>query len=204
MNLGATTQAIHDQIVAQQKNLGINWSAQQGFSGGVYVSGPIPFGLVAGTGYDPTVYGYNTVTYVSWQITFIGKVHNTPVTFAVTSSSMVDQYGNACAFPETIEQVTGTPGTPQTSTAIAMTPDGNFVETWDEQTLCNDTSGSVENLYFRQFAENTDTAGPIVTRVTADGDTRIDNGQQQIPSPAASSIWWSPSTSRCSPPALMR
>ncbi len=55
------------------------------------------------------------------------------------------------------------PGTSQHDASIGMTPDGDYVIAWTQDTLDSTLSGVTnQNIYFRQFNESTDTHGPKV------------------------------------------
>ena len=69
----------------------------------------------------------------------------------------------------------GTAGTSQNNASIAMTPSGNYVMVWTQDTT--DSTGyysSNQNIYYRTFNESTDTAGPQVASWAAPDSTSDD------------------------------
>jgi len=68
----------------------------------------------------------------------------------------------------------GDAGTTQGLASLGMQPDGNFVVAWSES-----VSGFYDDaqIFFRQFFENTDTAGPRVADLIAPDGTRIAEGE---------------------------
>jgi len=107
--------------------------------------------------------------------------HGDPAVIAVenglagVSRTVLQTGGTPDSPPPVFEMHTyGEAGTEQGYATLGMQPDGNFVVAWSESVsgLYDDTQ-----IFFRQFHENTDTAGPRVADLIAPDGTRIADGE---------------------------
>ncbi|MGQ9575477.1 MAG: hypothetical protein ACUVUC_09175 [Thermoguttaceae bacterium] len=112
----------------------------------------------------------------------------TNVLDALIYSVTVTQGGQQTApFPRLLHYSYGDVGTIQTNSSAAIQPDGEFVSAWmqyEEYTGMTPQGETVArtNLYYRQFTETTDTAGPMVTNViSAEGKVISEEGWLPAP-----------------------
>jgi len=102
---------------------------------------------------------------------------NTPALPSVTSSEVV-KGGTTTAdsvAPFTFTETIGDPGSVRHDVSIGMTPGGSFVTVWTQDDRFSSAGTAGQSIYFRQFQESTDTAGPIVTGLVVNG-TAVDSG----------------------------
>ena len=100
-----------------------------------------------------------------FEITFQGEVHDQFVGVSITSSRSAAS-GNPQMPLDSFYFVSGTTGTPQFNSDLAMEPDGDFVLSWTQAEQYTIGFTALQNIYVRRFEESTDTAGPQVTDVT--------------------------------------
>ena len=126
--------------------------------------------------------GVNYQTTYTWEITFLGEVHNSPlaIVYEGGSSLMVPAgTGTAPADPPLmIDETAGTPGTTDTDASIAMSPNGNFVYVYTQDETNSLGTPTNSNVYFRTFIQSPDTAGPEVAEVLTPAQTPIDPSSQ--------------------------
>jgi len=70
----------------------------------------------------------------------------------------------------------GDSGTEQYNASIGMEPDGDFVMAWTQSEEYTSGVVSNDNIYFRRFTEDTDTAGPWVTDLVAPNGAPVESG----------------------------
>jgi hypothetical protein len=142
-------------------------------------SAPVTAGQTYSVVYNPTTYSF-TVTFGS-QFAGIGQAqilqappaytynpgNATPpppnLTYTGLIAAAVGATGSfpAANPPGVPEYSAGFGGTPQFDESVGMTPTGSFSATWQQEELLSDQVPSgQQNLYYRDFGESTDTAGP--------------------------------------------
>ncbi len=107
--------------------------------------------------------------YAVYEITFMGELHDTPISLSIRRDQLTYPESTEDPPPENpvssvcVAETLGDPGTLQYDPSIAMDRSGNFVMVWNE--AAQNSSGVISNtnLYYRQFQESTDTAGPLAT-----------------------------------------
>ncbi|MBN2217026.1 MAG: trypsin-like serine protease [Pirellulales bacterium] len=123
-------------------------------------------------------YQSDTFYYV-YEVSFEGDLHDMWVTMARGESAMV--IGDVPAAPPVITPYNfGEMGEQQTYLSSDMQPDGDFIAAWSQWE--EDTNGLITstNVYFREFNESTDPAGPDITDFLLDDGTRLTDGGQVI------------------------
>ena len=126
---------------------------------------------------------------VLYEVVFQGELHDVPIGLAVIASHTrfwTVRPGQGDTPPTNVEvdspgvpatmqgDYAGFQGTSQYDTSLGMTPDGSLVTTYTQQELATNgiapTNSAGEdiyqNIYYRQFQESTDTAGPRITQWT--------------------------------------
>ncbi|MGW8256409.1 MAG: hypothetical protein ACWGMZ_02875, partial [Thermoguttaceae bacterium] len=97
----------------------------------------------------------------------------------------------AALYPQIIYETMPDTGTPQANSSIAVQPDGSFVEVFTQYdrysygtTFFTPYGGTgmtgYETIYFREFNESTDTAGPLLTDFLLTDGSRLSNGGQVL------------------------
>ncbi|MGD9128269.1 MAG: hypothetical protein PVH19_12905, partial [Planctomycetia bacterium] len=110
-----------------------------------------------------------------YEITFQGAAHDTTFDITVQNSSLTP---DTIPQPEIIEYTRADDGLAQVHPSSGMTPDGSFVVAWTQYEEYTDGTFSNTNIYFREYKENYDSAGPRVTDfLLPDGD-RLRDGEQ--------------------------
>ncbi len=111
----------------------------------------------------------NIAPYAIYEITFIGELHDTPVSLGVRQDRLrradpaEGEEPSDAATSVIAAGMAGDPGTAQYDPSIAMTSSGSFVMVWNEDAQTSTGGISNTNIYFREFQESTDTAGPLAT-----------------------------------------
>ena len=155
---------INIDATLQAATKGLNWN----FNDDLHRDGTIQVRLVPsseilgreGTAWDVTTpLGIPDTTYFVFEITFQGELHDAAVGMFIKKNGL----NPVGSFASCVEEYAGDSGTVQNYASIAMGSSGNFVEVWNQTSQTTTGGYSNTNLYFRQFQEGTDTAGPLVT-----------------------------------------
>ncbi|RMF88340.1 MAG: hypothetical protein D6741_19360, partial [Planctomycetota bacterium] len=109
-----------------------------------------------------------------FEVTFQGETHDVDITMAPVGTARAG--GADVAPPDVVMFERGFSGTPQTEPSLGVTPDGSFVVSWTQWEQGTDGSYTNKSIYYREFEETVDTAGPIVTDLVAPDGTKIDDG----------------------------
>ncbi|MCE5303777.1 MAG: hypothetical protein LLF97_11820 [Planctomycetaceae bacterium] len=186
------------------KILGINWDETLDENDGTRHEGTVSVRLIsdaeiaakANTDWDFSSRGVGDLTtpstgapyYASYiyEITFLGESHDTYISLSLdtttTNAKLTRSDGSTALVPTVMPLLAHDytypdyNGTQQSNVSAAMATDGDFITVWTQFTPSN-TAGSIgiNNIYFRTFSENSDTAGANVTDfLLADGD-RLNN-----------------------------
>ena len=110
-----------------------------------------------------------------------GTIDDVPPPLSATIAAFTTEQGGPSgdAPPPFIEQFTmGSEGTWQTEVSIGMQPDGDFVMVWTQMDMYTDEMLANNTVYFREFNEETDTAGPLVTGLVAPDGTQTGEGER--------------------------
>ena len=149
--------------------------------------GGVQVGYTAGSAFEFVVTFAGNSGGTDQPTIFQGTPAGTPAMVGfVFATETTPGHDDSLRFPEVFEHTTGDPGTVQTDVSIGMEPDGDFVLAWtqyEEFTSGHGLGTSVgqvpgnpsnQNIYFRTFNEDTDTAGPRVTDLIAPDGMRVD------------------------------
>ena len=117
-----------------------------------------------------------------YEFEFQNRAHDTDIFVSVASSTL-----NAGP-PIVSQEIAGDPGTMKTQESMAITRQGSLVAAWmqydrytDTDPLFSGPSGfpiGTSNIYFREYQENTDTAGPLVTDFILPWGQQLPNNAQ--------------------------
>ncbi len=173
------------------QELGINWPTEANGGGQNGWLGPVTVRLLSdqeiidreGTYWDLDPYGVSTSQYV-YEVTFLGEVHNTTITLGPPPGSTdwnqleIPSGDDTVPAPNPlfVVETSADTGTLQHSSSIAVTPAGNYIVAWTQDTL--DSTGFLSNqeIQYRIYTEITDTAGPQVANWYAADGTIIEDG----------------------------
>ena len=125
--------------------------------------------------FDPTAPPFDLDDYV-FEIIFQGEVHDTWIEIMIQDSALTIAGGGDAPSPNIDEYQFFDEGTPQRHASIAMEPDGDFVMAWTQWDRYTNTTYANNSIYYRQFDETTDTAGPQVTDLVDSDGVLVDNG----------------------------
>ncbi len=193
-----TRAAILSALQGAVQEVGINWATEA--NGGVW-AGPVTVRLLSdqqviaqegtGAGTDavlgPVSDGVsfdqagNPQQYV-YEVTFQGEAHDTSLSINPPPGSttwntlQINNGSQTVPAPDPVftSETNGTPGTLQHDASIAMTPNGDYVVVWTQDTTDSAGDPSNQNIYYRTFSESTDTAGPQVATWMAPDSTSDD------------------------------
>ena len=194
-----TRAAILSALQGAVQEVGINWATEA--NGGVW-AGPVTVRLLSdqqviaqeGTGapgqtpyWDLLSDGVsfdqagNPQQYV-YEVTFQGEAHDTSLSINPPPGSttwntlQINNGSQTVPAPDPVftSETNGTPGTLQHDASIAMTPNGDYVVVWTQDTTDSAGDPSNQNIYYRTFSESTDTAGPQVANWMAPDSTSDD------------------------------
>ncbi|GAB6165288.1 hypothetical protein JCM19992_12880 [Thermostilla marina] len=167
-----------DEVLEGSDLTGVNWP-ETAYDGPVHVrlvSGleivdrqGTPWEIRDGFGNPVDPFG----SYV-FEVTFQGEVHDTGLTMFPIGTARAG--GADVAPPDVVLFEAGTEGTPQTEPSLGVMPDGSFVVAWTQWEQSTDGTYTNKSIYYREFKESVDTAGPIVTDLVAPDGTKIDDG----------------------------
>lgn len=89
--------------------------------------------------------------------------------------------GNPPATPPNVFTHTyGADGTAQSFATLGVEPDGDLAMGWLQREQLSDGSLANQNIFIRQFNEDTDTAGPLVTDFLLPGGDRLAHGDEVL------------------------
>ncbi len=101
-----------------------------------------------------------------------GQVAGLPGNF-LSGMEPADTLADLGLDPQFGTETNASAGTPQHDASIAMTPDGSYVIAWTQDNTDSSGGAANQNIYFRQFSESSDTAGPQVANLNAPATATI-------------------------------
>ncbi|MFH1919888.1 MAG: hypothetical protein ABIP48_08395, partial [Planctomycetota bacterium] len=99
-----------------------------------------------------------------FEIVFQGEVHDEWISFYLLTNSLTPDPQPS---PRIITHTYPDEGTRQTQASIAVEPDGDIVMAWTQYEEFTSGGTSNRNIYYRRFTEDTDTAGPRLSDLSA-------------------------------------
>ncbi len=187
VNIEATRQAIQNALLGATR-VGDNWpQPNQGYDGPVtvrtfsYPFSTTEFTIRQGTDWElPTYLSPNTN--VVYEITFQGEAHDTYYDFYTQASDL--QIGDVDApWPQEYVMTYYSAGTEQYNASMAIQPDGSFVVAWTQDELYTNGVIANSNVYFREFTETADTAGPLATGVLSQNGSVLEDNDVILVAP---------------------
>jgi len=176
INANQTAQAI-EEALEEAGITGINWP-DPGHDASQY-DGPVEVRRIDRTtewfsrASTPWAWQFAGSRYV-YEITFQGECHDVLMELSLGSNNLKIDSDDAPP-PEIYAFTMGEVGLEQTDSSAAMQPDGDFVVVWTQTEAASNLYSTNTNIYFREFNESTDTAGPRMTDMMLVDGTRVVN-----------------------------
>ncbi len=194
LNVSRTRDAIETALRGAART-GVNWPRATYYEGPVDVrTVSYGFGFVDGeitsrTGtpwdyeYAPEYWYPDAITDLEdeavYEVTFQGEGHDTYFYMYLQNNGLNPQGVEA---PKVFFHTDAYEGTYQGMASVGMEPDGDFVMVWTQYEETTSYMVSNQNIYYRRFDEDTDTAGPRLSDLTiADGKMVVEGHAADLP-----------------------